>query len=99
MGALCMAGTDMGDKMMATAAIILSPMCADPMEMGALCMAGTDMGDKMMAAVAECFNMPEEMRKGKAGKGGKGKGKGKGGKGGKGEKCPSFDDLMSKIEA
>jgi len=79
-------------------------MCADPMEMGALCMAGTDMGNKMMAAVAECFNMPEEMRKGKAGKGkkgkgGKGKGKGKGGKGGKGEKCPSFDDLMSKIEA
>merc|ERR1711890_179940 len=26
-------------------------------------------------------------------------GKGKGGKGGKGKKCPSFDDLMSKIEA
>merc|ERR1712061_322286 len=77
-------------------------MCADPMEMGALCMAGTDMGDKMMAAMAECFNMPEEMRKGKAGKGKKGKGgkgKGKGDKGGKGEKCPSFDDLMSKIEA
>jgi len=70
-------------------------MCADPMEMGALCMAGTDMGAKMEAAVAECFNMSEVMRKGKPGKGKKGKG----GKGGKGKKCPSFDDLMIKIEA
>merc|ERR1711874_92995 len=42
-------------------------MCVGPMEMGALCVAGTDMGEKMEAAVAECFNMPEEMRKGKAG--------------------------------
>merc|ERR1712080_398172 len=37
-------------------------------------------------------------RKGK-GKGKKGKGKGKGGKGGKEDKCPDFEDLLTKIDA
>merc|ERR1719186_1842280 len=80
-------------------------MCVGPMEMGALCVVGTEMGAKMEAAITECFNMsdvtmrkakPGKGKRGKGGKGGKGKGKGKGGKK---DKCPSFDDLIAKIEA
>merc|ERR1712080_610547 len=85
-------------------------MCADPEMLGAICVAGTDLGAKMEAAMAECSG-GEEMAAGRArnpkpskGKGkGKGKGKpgkgGKKGKGGKGGKCPSFDELIEKIDA
>ena len=86
----------------------------DPMAIGHWCVAGTDMGNKMEAAITECYNIPSgeaqgragkkgkgKGGKGKAGKGGKGgKGKaGKGGKGGKGSKCPSYDDIVSKIDS
>merc|ERR1712112_627893 len=83
----------------------------DPMAIGHWCVAGTEMGNKMEAAITECYNIPSgeaqgragkttngKGGKGKAGKGGKG-GKGKAGKGGKGSKCPSYDDIVSKIDS
>merc|ERR1712080_581706 len=83
----------------------------DPMAIGGWCVAGTDMGTKMEAAITECYNGPTEEAEGKAGKkkpgkggkkkpgkGGKG-GKGKAGKGGKGGKCPSYDEIVSKIDS
>merc|ERR1712080_387776 len=83
----------------------------DPMAIGGWCVAGTDMGTKMEAAITECYNGPTEEAEGRAGKKGKGKGgkkkpgkggkggKGKAGKGGKGGKCPSYDEIVSKIDS
>merc|ERR1712088_28114 len=75
----------------------------DPMAIGHWCVAGTDMGNKMEAAITECYNIPSGEALGRAGKKGKGKGgkggKGKAGKGGKGSKCPSYDDIVSKIDS
>merc|ERR1712080_73505 len=67
----------------------------DPMAIGGWCVAGTDMGTKMEAAITECYNGPTEEAEGRAGK----KGKGKAGKGGKGGKCPSYDEIVSKIDS
>ena len=82
-------------------------MCdVDPMMIGAMCVAGTSMGEKMEAAITDCYNIPEDMATGRAGKKGKGKGKGgkggksgKGGKGSKGDKCPTFDEIVQKIDS
>merc|ERR1712080_173170 len=74
----------------------------DPMTMGALCVSGTAMGAKMETAFADCYSGPTaEGRQGnqREKEKGKKKGKGKGGKGGKEDKCPDFEDLLTKIDA